>query len=334
MALKERYYTVDGQIVGYRKSGVRKDFLTDALGSVTAEVDQTGNTKSFDGRYQPYGGTLASTGTRGLYGWIGSWGYRDTGLSASSHYVRARHYSRTGGNWTSVDPLWPDEYPYIYAAENPTFYVDPDGMAFVDINMLCPGASNPCNGLDAASKPGSKQDQVLKCMRALGFDLAGDGDRIRKALIDMAGRCRNKPGSQGAACIISNPSPGDPCYPTWIFKCNGATGSTVLFKAPPNVNPPKGEGCSRIEPLGQNPCYLGAVGKGCPCIINNCSLDSKLFFESLYFHELAHCAGYGGGPDHERKNHLPPGMISYTPWAAAYAKSRLDTTTRIVRVAR
>ena len=70
------YYTVDGQMIGYKDAGGRKDFLTDALGSVTAEVDQTGATKTFDGRYKPYGGDLSSSGTRGSYGWVGTWGYR------------------------------------------------------------------------------------------------------------------------------------------------------------------------------------------------------------------------------------------------------------------
>ncbi len=108
------YYTVDGQMIGYKDAGGRKDFLTDALGSVTAEVDQTGATKTFDGRYKPYGGDMSSSGTRGSYGWVGTWGYRETGLSAPTHYVRARHYSKTSGNWTTVDMQWPRQDAYGY----------------------------------------------------------------------------------------------------------------------------------------------------------------------------------------------------------------------------
>ena len=128
MAMKERYYTVDGQMIGYKDAGGRLDFLTDALGSVTAEVDQTGATKTFDGRYKPYGGDLSSTGTRGSYGWVGTWGYRGTGLSASSHYVRARHYSKTSGNWTTIDLLWPEQMPYGYANGRTTRTIDPSGL--------------------------------------------------------------------------------------------------------------------------------------------------------------------------------------------------------------
>lgn len=128
MAMKEQYYTVDGQMIGYKNAGGRKDFLTDALGSVTAEVDQTGATKTFDGRYKPYGGDLSSTGTRGSYGWVGAWGYRGTGLSASSHYVRARHYSKASGAWCMVDPLWPNQSTYTYSSSMPTSRVDPTGL--------------------------------------------------------------------------------------------------------------------------------------------------------------------------------------------------------------
>jgi RHS repeat-associated protein len=121
------YDTIDGRMIGYHVGGVQKDFLTDALGSVTAEVDQTGNTKTFDGRYKPYGGDLSLTGTRGKYGWVGSWGYRETGLSASSQYVRARHFSQNSSPWTSVDSVWPNELPFAYVNGSPIMISDPTG---------------------------------------------------------------------------------------------------------------------------------------------------------------------------------------------------------------
>ena len=172
MALKERYYTIDGQIVGYKKSGARKDFLTDALGSVTAEVDQTGNTKTFDGRYQPYGGILSSAGSKGSFGWVGTWGYRETGLGGSSHYVRARHYSKTGGNWNTADKLWPIERPYLYVDNRQvTQYIDLTGMA--PGTSIC-GESHDCSldprgtciwaqwkGLDYPNYPKNKSPKSL-----------------------------------------------------------------------------------------------------------------------------------------------------------------------------
>ncbi len=142
------YYTIDGQMIGYKTAAGRKDFLTDALGSVTAEVDQTSATKTFDGRYKPYGGDLSSTGTRGGYGWVGSWGYRGASLSDSSHYVRARHYSKTSGNWTTTDPIWPIQSGYSYVGATPTKLTDPSGLApKVNIALSVNVCDANCGGL-------------------------------------------------------------------------------------------------------------------------------------------------------------------------------------------
>ncbi len=124
MAMKESYYTVDGQMLGYKGASGRKDFLRDNLGSVTAEIDQTGSNRTFDGRYRPYGNLLWSTGNSGKFGWVGSWGYRSTGLKASTQYVRARHYNYVNAMWTTEDRLWPNEKSYIYARSNPILLVD------------------------------------------------------------------------------------------------------------------------------------------------------------------------------------------------------------------
>ena len=121
------YYTIDGQMIGYKDANGRKDFLTDNLGSVTAEIDQTGTNRTFDGRYRPYGNSLWSTGTRGSFGWVGTWGYRGTGLNTSTHYMSARHYSQASGSWTSVDPYWPKESAFPYVNGRVAFEIDPSG---------------------------------------------------------------------------------------------------------------------------------------------------------------------------------------------------------------
>ncbi len=139
MAMKESYYTVDGQMLGYKGASGRKDFLRDNLGSVTAEIDQTGSNRTFDGRYRPYGNLLWSTGTSGKFGWIGSWGYRDTGLSLSSHYVRARHFSTSIGAWINIDPIWPGEPAYSYVNCQVVQQVDPAGLA-PKIDKGCPSS--------------------------------------------------------------------------------------------------------------------------------------------------------------------------------------------------
>ena len=113
MPMTERFYSVNGQMMGYESGGVKKDFLTDHLGSITAEIDQT-QTRTYDTRYSAYGRNNWSTGTGCGFGWVGSYGYRETGLFHMSHYVRARHYSYVAGGWSTVDPLWPDESAYGY----------------------------------------------------------------------------------------------------------------------------------------------------------------------------------------------------------------------------
>jgi RHS repeat-associated protein len=106
----------------------RKDFLTDQLGSIAAEVDQT-QTRTYESRYSAYGRNNWSTGTGHGFGWVGSYGYSETGLFNNSHYVRARHYSYLTGMWTTVDPLWPREASYGYVGGRATFGIDPTGYS-------------------------------------------------------------------------------------------------------------------------------------------------------------------------------------------------------------
>ncbi len=106
MVMKKSYYTVGGEIIGEKSGGVRTDYLTDALGSVTATVDQTG---SVINRYtfKPYGGLLAKVGVGAdpLNTWVGSLGYRQTAKKYCDVYVRARHYDTVNGRWATKDPI-------------------------------------------------------------------------------------------------------------------------------------------------------------------------------------------------------------------------------------
>jgi RHS repeat-associated protein len=121
--MTERFYHVNGQMMGYESGGVKKDFLTDHLGSITAEIDQNQN-RTFETRYSAFGRNNWSTGTGCGFGWVGSFGYRETGLFHMSHYVRARHYSYVTGGWSTVDPLWPREHAYGYCVSSPTKFID------------------------------------------------------------------------------------------------------------------------------------------------------------------------------------------------------------------
>ena len=127
MAMKKRFYTMNSQMMAYDEGGVTKDFLTDHLGSITAEINQS-QTRTYDARYSAYGRNNWSTGTGCGFGWVGSYGYRETGLFHMSHYVRARHYSYLTGAWSTVDQLWPDESAYGYVNGRATWGADPSGL--------------------------------------------------------------------------------------------------------------------------------------------------------------------------------------------------------------
>jgi hypothetical protein len=73
------YFSVNGQIIAEETGGVQTDYVTDALGSVVATVDQNAQVINRY-TYKPYGGLLSKTGTGPdpKFRWVGSWGYRQT----------------------------------------------------------------------------------------------------------------------------------------------------------------------------------------------------------------------------------------------------------------
>lgn len=99
------YYSAKSEILGERSASGRLNYGVDALGSVTSSM--SGDALQNTYQYKPYGGLLAKTGS-GVdpkFLWVGTLGYRATGVQVSSHYVRARHYSDATGIWTTVDPV-------------------------------------------------------------------------------------------------------------------------------------------------------------------------------------------------------------------------------------
>jgi len=129
------YDTLNGRIRGQSSAGARTDFLTDALGSVTATVDPAAAVVNTY-RNKAYGVQLAKTGA-GVdpkFLWAGDTGSRNTGLGGSDFYNRARHYGAGHATWTS--PLKSlvmvdngnTEFTYSYAYQNPTTFIDPNGL--------------------------------------------------------------------------------------------------------------------------------------------------------------------------------------------------------------
>ena len=125
------YFSVDNQLLGEQAgsgAGARTDYLTDALGSVTATTDQGSQVKNTY-RYKPYGDLMAKSGasTDPVFKWVGSQGYKYTARKYSDVYIRARHYNSKAGRWTTTDPAWILSSEYAYVWNQVCTYIDRDG---------------------------------------------------------------------------------------------------------------------------------------------------------------------------------------------------------------
>jgi len=122
------YYSVNGQLLGEATSGVETTYMTDALGSTIGTVTTAGLRNRYT--YKPYGGQLSKTGADPdpRFTWNARSGYRVTNRSYSEDYTRRRHVSTVTAQWTTRDPLWPRQAPYVYVAGAPQARSDPSGM--------------------------------------------------------------------------------------------------------------------------------------------------------------------------------------------------------------
>ncbi|MCY3713099.1 MAG: DUF5675 family protein [Gemmatimonadetes bacterium] len=109
-------------------------YLADHLGSTRSLVDGEGAvTAAYD--YWPYGKVLASSGS-------GATHFRFTGHERDAEsgldYMLARSYAYDIGRFLRPDPMqdeYPETSPYVYAANNPLKYVDPDGRLLYYVNQ-------------------------------------------------------------------------------------------------------------------------------------------------------------------------------------------------------
>lgn len=107
--------------------GERQDYLVDFLGSITGSSVPDGSGSSYI-RYKPYGSTYAGSGFSQLFGWTGNSGSQALGLDYVCQYNLARVYSSKAKQWTTRDPLWPEENAYGYVNGNPVTWIDPSGQ--------------------------------------------------------------------------------------------------------------------------------------------------------------------------------------------------------------
>ena len=126
------YHTVNGQMVGQSTGTTFTQYLTDALGSVTATVNGKRVTNTY--RYKPYGERLAKTGSGPDpdFQWTGDTGSRVTGRSRAEQYNQARHYGTRQASWGTLDPIWPMSKAYLYVDGNPVSWIDPTGLYRVE----------------------------------------------------------------------------------------------------------------------------------------------------------------------------------------------------------
>ncbi|MFF0026605.1 RHS repeat-associated core domain-containing protein [Streptomyces sp. NPDC005496] len=107
-------------------------YLTDALGSVIALVDDSGkreNTYAYTPTGLPRTGTTESVPQPFRF----AGGYQDpTGL----YHFGARYYDPYIGRFTQPDPSGKETNPYLYADGDPLNRIDPDGHSFIDKFLL------------------------------------------------------------------------------------------------------------------------------------------------------------------------------------------------------
>ena len=136
------------RIISEHTDGVQLDYELDPLGTVLHVWDQTSTYYVGTYRAKPFGDTLYQDGPDIRFKWVGSLGYRSTGLAHAEYYVRARHYGTQEGSWTTVDPLWPGEAAYGYVNGNPTNWSDPIGLGCSPVcypNLVVSEAARKCD---------------------------------------------------------------------------------------------------------------------------------------------------------------------------------------------
>lgn len=151
MAVKT-YQHAHGRLVSEKTTGgSRKDYLTDALGSVTYVTDTSGNTLETI-RNAAYGKRVSGAAPTVTRTWVGTWGYAQTGLLWADVSLPYRHYSSQTTRWTTRDVLWPRQFAFSYCLGRPTGLTDRFGLNVGPPGPVCPPPSPPSNCVEC-SKP-------------------------------------------------------------------------------------------------------------------------------------------------------------------------------------
>ncbi len=112
-------------------------YIKDYLGSNRVVVDESGNVKSAED-FGPFGATLEGRSVNyGLkdprYKFLG----KERDVETNTDCMDARPYDSRIKRWRNVDPLaedYPENSPYVYAADDPINYFDSDGEDLIRVN--------------------------------------------------------------------------------------------------------------------------------------------------------------------------------------------------------
>src|SRR5690554_6675509 len=121
---EEGYITMTGTIPTYHY------FLKDHQGNNRVVINQSGTVEQVN-HYYPFGGLFGE----GMQDSNQPYKYNgkefDNLLGLNMYDYGARHYDPYTGEWITIDPLAEKYYsisPYVYVANNPVRFIDPDGM--------------------------------------------------------------------------------------------------------------------------------------------------------------------------------------------------------------
>ncbi|MCH8274751.1 MAG: hypothetical protein IH851_08170 [Armatimonadetes bacterium] len=306
------YFTANGEIIGEETGGTQTDYLTDALGSVTATVDQNAAVVNTY-RYKPYGAQLAKTGAGAdpSFRWIGARGYRQTGKEFSEAYVRARHYGTPTGVWTTKDRGRDRRIaPYSYVRGRVVTYVDKSGLDVIFPDDSCgdqlKDIGKCCQGINELFPNGKLPDKSVvdigECLKEKGFPV--DKSFVRSALEFMKRMCSKEGGPKSSVCVIClqgvtlPPGCDDPCR-------GGRAGAAAIYPVSPlsefYIRSPFPESYGCVIKTGDpgNPCAPLHDPTECACTILFCTTAyTSVQLCQILIHELIHCGGIGGPPGH------------------------------------
>lgn len=292
------YNTVNGRMISQKKNGVRTNFHTDALGSITTTTVNGAVENTY--RYKPYGETLAKTGTAEdpRFLWTGDTGSRRTEAKASEQYNRRRQYGNFFACWSTQDPIWPDERAYTYSG-NPATLKDPFGLKIEltqeckcytckDIDNPLPNFSLIRDFIDSGCK------KIWECWNS---------STCRNSVITCINDFRPGTGFEFFKCIVNRCNPGGKiarvmCGQTICDLGKGCAYHTIgcnIQVCIDNDSEYCGWHC-RPPKFPQNPIlnwYMPVV-VSCPKIrCNRASFGPGEDMAGTLFHELGHCCGSG-----------------------------------------